>query len=65
MRSWIGSIVALARVVTIVQETSHGASGCSVIPPHLPEPGERERLAVAPVHEHRLLPLAPGPRCHS
>ena len=58
MRSWTGAIVAFARVVTIAHDSSHGALGLVVVLPDLPQPGERDRLAVAPVDEHRLLLLA-------
>ena len=61
MRSWIGASRSLARVVTITHDRSQPSAPTPSISrlvgdlPHLPEPGERHRLAVAAVDEVRLL----------
>ena len=63
MRLWIGSISVVRRsVVTITHERSQPSSPPSSAIralvgdlPHLPQPGERQRLAVAAVDEVRLL----------
>ena len=56
MRSWIGDIVPLADVVIdggAVQPV--GAGTLRLVPPRRPQAGDRERLAVEPGDEHRLL----------
>ena len=62
IRSCSGASRSLARVVTMTHVRSHPSSSVPsgrALPlrdlPDLPEPGERHRLAVAPVHEVGLL----------